>query len=87
MDAAAGNYLADIRFETIRDEASTGTTIVRAVVRGPHSPSAAQVAQMESKLPSPPDGTELELIIRFVHAAVMTRSGQLFKDLPFGESE
>ena len=87
MNEEAGDYLSSVRFETIRDKASAGSTIVRAVVRGPHSPSAAQVAQMDSKLPSPPDGTELELRIRFVHAAVMTRNGQLFKDLPFGESE
>jgi uncharacterized hydrophobic protein (TIGR00271 family) len=77
-----GNYLAEVRFETTRD-----TTIVRAVVRGPSPPSAHQVAAMETRLSPPPDGTRLELRIRFVETAIITRNGILYSDAGFGEGE
>jgi uncharacterized membrane protein len=83
IDRSAGSHLADVRFETVSDEAGPGTTIVRAVVRGPLPPSASQVAAMEAQLPSPPDGTALELRIRFLETTVINRNGELYKDAGF----
>jgi len=82
IGASAGSHLVEVRFETTAD-----TTIVRAVVRGPASPSATQVAAMEAKLPSPPDGTRIELRVRFVQLMVINRDGQLFTDVDFDTSE
>ena len=55
----------------------------RAVVRGPLPPSGFQVAAMEAHLPSPPDGTALELRIRFVETIIINRNGELYKDAGF----
>jgi uncharacterized hydrophobic protein (TIGR00271 family) len=81
INASAGSYLVEVRFETV-----PGTTIVRAVVRGPNSPSAAQVAAMEAQLPSPPDGTIVELRVRFVQTTIINRNGPLYEDIEFGTS-
>ena len=80
--ASVGSHLVEIRFETIK-----GTTIVRAVVRGTNPPSAAQVAAMEAKLPSPPDGTPVELRVRFVPTMIFNRNGPFYQDQEFGSSE
>jgi uncharacterized hydrophobic protein (TIGR00271 family) len=86
IDASPGSHLAEVRFETVagEDETRPGTTIVRAVVRGPQPPSPAQIAAMEAKLPSPPDGTAIELRIRFVMTSIINRDGPLFEDREFG---
>ena len=73
-----GYYLDAVRFET-----KHGTTIVRAVVRGPNPPLAQQVANLERKLPAPPDGTVIELRIRFVETMIIDRNGLLFTDSDF----
>jgi len=82
IGASAGSHLVEVRFETASD-----TTIVRAVVRGPASPSATQVAAMETKLPSPPDGTKMELRVRFVQSMIINRDGRMFTDVEFDTSE
>ena len=82
VEASNGYYLSEVRFETTRD-----ATIVRAVVRGPSLPSAQQVARMESQLPPVPDGTSLELRIRYVQTAIINRDGPLYTDTDFGEGE
>jgi len=82
IDGSAGSHLVEVRFEAAPD-----TTIVRAVMRGPHPPSAAQVANMEAKLPSPPDGSKVELRVRFVHTTILTRNGPLHTDAEFGAGE
>ena len=82
INSSLGSHLVVVQFETI-----PGTTIVRAVVRGPNPPSAAQVAAMETKLPSPPDGTEVELRVRFVQTEIINRDGPLYEDNGFGTSE
>jgi uncharacterized hydrophobic protein (TIGR00271 family) len=82
IGTSAGSYLAEVRFETV-----SGATLVRAVVRGPNPPSAAQVGALEDKLPPPPDGTALELRVRFVQTLSMNRDGTLFADVAFGSSE
>jgi len=82
IGASAGSHLVNVRFETTSD-----TTIVRAVMRGPASPSATQVAAMETKLPSPPDGTEIELRVRFVQTVTINRDGQMFTDVEFYTGE
>lgn len=87
IDASKGSHLAEVRFETVPNETTAGTTLVRAVVRGPHPPSADQVAAMESQLPSPPDGTAIELRIRFVETSIINRDGQLYQDVEFGTKE
>lgn len=70
-----GSYLADVRFETRRD-----TTIVRALVRGVETPSAAHIGLMEDALPKPPDSTVNELRVRFVSTDIIGRTGRLFAD-------
>lgn len=80
--ASKGCYLVEVRFET-----APGTTIVRAVVRGPEAPSAVQVAAMEGRLPSPPDSTTVELRVRFVETTIINREGTLYEDNGFGTSE
>lgn len=82
IDAAPGSYMTEVRFET-----DPGTTIVRAVVRGPNPPSADQVAALEAKLPPPPDGTKLELRVRFVQTTIINRNGLLYNDTEFGASQ
>ena len=56
-------------------------------MRGPSPPSAAQVAAMETRLPSPPDGTKVELRIRFVQTTIINRDGLLYTDVEFGPNE
>jgi uncharacterized hydrophobic protein (TIGR00271 family) len=82
IDASLGSYLVEVRFDTTQ-----GTTIVRAVVRGPNPPSPKQVGAIEDKLPRPPDRTALDLRIRFVPTTIVDRNGILYKDAGFGSSE
>jgi uncharacterized hydrophobic protein (TIGR00271 family) len=82
VNASVGSYLAEVRFETV-----PGITIVRALVRGPSPPAAAQVAAMEAQLPSPPDGTTVELRIRFVETTITNRNGPMYSDVQFGANE
>jgi uncharacterized membrane protein len=83
IDHSMGSHLAEVRFDTVPGSAGGGATIVRAVVRGPLPPSASQVAAMEAQLPAAPDGTALELRVRFVETTVINRDGQLYKDAGF----
>lgn len=76
------SHLAETRFET-KDE----KTIVRAVMRGPVAPTGADVARIESDLPKPPDGTNIELRIRFVNTDVINRDGQMFDDPEISENK
>ena len=80
---SVGSHLVEGRF----DETVPGKTIVRAVVRGPNPPSAAQVAGLEAKLPISPDRTQVELRIRYVQATITHRDGLLFDDIEFGTTE
>jgi uncharacterized hydrophobic protein (TIGR00271 family) len=82
VNASLGSHMVVVRFEKVR-----GETIVRAVVRGPNPPSATQVAALESRLPSPPDGTTATLRIRFVQLIIIDRSGLLHSDVEFGSDE
>ena len=82
INASEGSYLAEVRFVT-----TTTTTIVRAVVRGPHPPRADQVAALEAQLPPPPDHTRIALRIRFVDTAIITRDGSIYGDVEFGTKE
>jgi hypothetical protein len=75
LEALEGSHLTEVRFE-----GTPRTTIIRAVVRGPAPPSAAQIAAMEDQLPAPPDGTRPELRVRFVETVVLTRKGRSFTD-------
>ena len=50
IKSSLGSHLVQVRF----DKTIPGKDIVIAVVRGPHPPSAAQVAALEVKLPSAP---------------------------------
>jgi uncharacterized hydrophobic protein (TIGR00271 family) len=82
VSASPLNYLEEVRFEKMSD-----TTIVRAVVRGPSQPSIDEVRAMEEKLPHPPDGTMIELRIRFVNATIINRDGVLSTDTKLGPHE
>jgi len=84
INKSTGSHLAEVRFEVVPDKKTAGTTIVRALVRGPHPPSASQVAAMEAQLPSPTDGTAVELRIRFIETTIINRNGQLYQDIEFG---
>lgn len=77
---SAGSFLQEVRFETIPE-----TTIVRALIRGTNPPSASQVAQIESQLPSPPDNTKVELRVRFVQTLIINRDGPIYQDAQFGD--
>jgi uncharacterized hydrophobic protein (TIGR00271 family) len=83
IKTSLGSYLAEVRFE----KTVPGKNIVRAVVRGPHPPSAAQVAALEAKLPIPSDRRKVELRIRFVQTAIINRDGPLYGDVEFGATE
>lgn len=80
---SVGSHLVEVRF----DETVPGRNIIRAVIRGPHPPSAAQVATLEAKLPSPPRRTIVELRIRFVETTIVNREGPLYGDEQFGATE
>lgn len=73
INNSLGSHLVVVQFETIPE-----TTIIRAVVRGPNPPSAAQVAALEAELPAPPDGTKVELRVRFVQTEIINRDGPLY---------
>ena len=70
FDALPGFHLVDFRLAR-----EAGATVVRAVVRGPEVPSAAQVASAQSELPPPPDGSALKLRVRFIDVVIMTPQG------------
>lgn len=82
INSSLGSHLVGASFEK-----TSGKTIVRAVVRGPVPPSAAQVAALEGKLPSPPDGTTVTLRIRFVELMIIDRDGAVDSDAEFGSDE
>ncbi|HEX7575037.1 MAG TPA: hypothetical protein VF360_01565 [Candidatus Methanoperedens sp.] len=67
----------------LRFETTSNTTIVRAIMRGPNPPSVEQVSIMENGLPTPPDGTRVELRIRFVQTTIIDRNGMLYWDVNF----
>ena len=70
FDDASGFRLIGVRFDKADD-----ATVVRAVIRGPKAPSAADVAAAETGLPAPPDGSRLRLRVRFVEVVIMTPRG------------
>jgi len=82
INSSLGSRLVEVQFETIPE-----ITIIRAVVRGPNPPSAAQVAALEAELPSPPDDTKVELRVRFVQTEIINRDGPLYEDNDFRTSE
>ena len=79
IDNSEVSHLAEIRFEKV----AGNRTLVRAVMRGPLPPSALQVGEMEDMMPRPPDGSSLELRIRFLETNIISRHGQLYKDSQF----
>ena len=83
ITSSLGSQLVVVQF----DKTMPGKDIVRAVVRGPNPPSAAQVAALEAKLPIPPERTKVELHIRFVHTTIIGDDGQLYEDVEFGTTE
>lgn len=82
LQTIQGNHLTEVRFEKVPER-----TIVRAVVNGLNPPSARQVATIEEQLPPPPDGTELELRIRFILTKTINRYGPLYRDVPLETSQ
>jgi hypothetical protein len=68
------------------EQAPTGTNIIRAVVRGPVPPAAAEVAMIEDGLPAAPHGRQSALRIRFVHTTVVDRNGLVYRDAEQGGS-
>lgn len=70
-----GSHVAEVRFET-----TSGISIIRAVVRGPHLPSASDVKNLEEKLPSLSNNLTNELRIRFVQTVVVNRNGLLYNE-------
>lgn len=76
IEQLPGSYLAEVRYET-----TLNTTIIRAVMRGPVPPSTIQIAAMEARLPLPPNGSPLELRIRYIQTLILNRNGQMYTDL------
>lgn len=74
-ESIPGAYVPDVRFDRADD-----VTIVRAVVRGSRAPTPAEVGPFEDRLPPPPDGTRLELRVRFVPTITLRRSGEVLID-------
>jgi uncharacterized hydrophobic protein (TIGR00271 family) len=70
----------DDRLVETRFQRTGGTTNVRAVVGGTVMPTAAQIAAIEAKLPPPPDGSAVELRVRFVETLTLTRDGIVTSD-------
>jgi uncharacterized hydrophobic protein (TIGR00271 family) len=83
INPSIGNHLVAVQFDKI----VRGKNIIRAIVRGPQPPSAAQVAALEAKLPTPPDREMVELRIRFVHTTIIDRNGPLNENVEFGDNE
>lgn len=80
INAISHNHVAEIRFETVLNK-----SIVRAVVRGPSTPSAKQVAAIEARFPVLSSKIENELRIRFVQTTIIDRKG-LITDPKFEQS-
>jgi uncharacterized hydrophobic protein (TIGR00271 family) len=76
------DHLVETRFQR-----TEGLTIIRAVVRGTGVPTAQKIADIEARLPRPPDGSEVELRVRFIQATIMNRDGLVIDDqeMSFGE--
>jgi len=66
--------------DAIRVTQEAGTTIVRAVVRGPHPMTPQHVGVLEAQLPPSPEGTPLELRVRYGAVTVLNRAGELYTD-------
>lgn len=75
IDQYPGAYISEVRIAM-----EDGKTIIRAVVRSPNSFSAADVAAIESKLPESTSRPSVELRLRHVKVAVMTKNGPIFDD-------
>jgi uncharacterized hydrophobic protein (TIGR00271 family) len=76
------DHLVETRFQR-----TEGLTIIRAVVRGTGVPTPQKIADIEASLPRPPDGSEVELRVRFIEATIMNRDGLVIDDqeMSFGE--
>jgi uncharacterized hydrophobic protein (TIGR00271 family) len=83
FDNSLGSHLVEVRF----DDAERTRSIVRAVVRGPSPPSAAQVAAMEATLPAHPGHQSVELRVRFVPTTIINRDGVQLENVPFHGDE
>lgn len=70
FDAMPGYHMIDFGLDR-----TAGATVVRAVVRGPAPPSAAQVAAAQSALSPAPDGSAMRLRVRFIDVVIMTPQG------------
>ncbi len=75
FDDMAGFYLVDVRVAK-----DAHVTTIRAVIRGMKPPSPAEVARAQAKLPQPPDGSTLNLRVRFIEIDVVTPDGQVAPD-------
>ncbi len=73
FDDMSGSYLIDVRFSN-----EAGASITSAVVRGTKMPSPEDVANAQAELPAAPNGTKLQLRVRFVEATIVTPHGRLF---------
>ena len=74
VERSPGNYLADVRFSREKT-----TLVVRAVIRGPRSPSVADVAALAVLLPSSPDKQRMDLRVRAVATETITPQGVLYE--------
>jgi uncharacterized hydrophobic protein (TIGR00271 family) len=77
-----GSQLAGVRLQ-----AGEKATIIRAVIRGPRKPSIGEVAAFAAALPRDPNGSKLELRVRFVQTVTVTPQGILFADTEPDQSD
>jgi uncharacterized hydrophobic protein (TIGR00271 family) len=76
------DHLVEARFQRTK-----GSTVVRAVVRGTDMPTPQQIAAIEAKLPRPPDGTKVELRVRFIQTVTVNRDGVVILDQEVGTGD
>ena len=80
IETSANHYdLALVKFEEMENK-----EIVRATVTGIKPLSAAQVKEIETKLPPLSSGTTNELRIRFVQTTIINREGEVNNDIEPG---
>ncbi len=79
-----GAHLAEVRYEK-----AGAAAVVRAVVRAPAAPTSQQVAHVEELIHKAPDGSSVELRVRYVPLEIITPDGviQVRDDLTDPEDE
>lgn len=79
INQLTGTHLAEVIFEKESNNSMEVTTVVNALVQGSQPPTGGQVAAVEAQLPTPEDGSQLELRARFLETTLINRDGVMYK--------